>query len=397
MRSPFAPRPWQLAVLAMMVIAVWWALAVRFAYGGHWNALYCTGSSIRMPEWLEARESVYRVIRPVGYDGQWFHVLAHRPLEFRENASLMDAPRMRVQRILLPLAAWLLAFGRFEWVDPAYYTLMLVWLAAGVWWTARLAEVRGASPLWGLAFLLLPSSLSSVDRMLADGPLVAAAAGVFYYAETGRWRAAWVLALVAPFIRETGLILAAGACLAWLQQRRWKAVAAWAVAPAPFLLWLYWLRDVPGGVSHHWQGFFYSAARLITQPADYPYQPWLRWTLQGMDLASLAAFLCGCALALLLVWRRRREPARPQCVMWWTGALFAAAALALVHLNPRHAWDDFYSYGRVFSPIFLVLLLEGLERGRPALPLAVLGPVTARMGLQFVSPAWRILRGLAGL
>jgi len=68
-----------------------------------------------------------------------------------------------------------------------------------------------------------------------------------------------------------------------------------------------------------------------------------------------------------------------------------------VHLEPRHAWDNFYSYGRVFSPVFLILLLDGLERRRAALPLALTLPTTARVGLYFASPALRILRALTGL
>jgi len=397
MRISNLARPGALACLAAAAIVAWWALAAEFAYGGHWNALYCTGSRIRMPAWIESREAIYRASGPVGYDGQWFHVLAHKPLELRECARYLDAPRLRVQRILLPLAAWLLAWGKFEWVDPAYFALIASWLAAGVWWTARLAELRGASPLWGLVFLLLPSSISSVDRVLADGPLVAAAAGFFYFAETGRWRAAWLMAALAPFIRETGLLLAAAACMAWLWQRRWKAVAAWAVAGAPFIAWVHSLRDLPGGVGFEWKGLFASAVRLVTQPTDYPFQTWLRRTLQAMDLASLAGMLAACALGVSLLWRRRQECGSARCVARWTGVLFSAAALVIVHLEPRHAWDDFYSYGRVFSPIFLVLWLEGLEQGRLLLPAAVQAPVAARMGLQLASPAWRILRALTGV
>lgn len=396
MRSLLTARPWSLAAASMAAIALWWVLSVQFAYEGHWNALYCTGGRIPMPEWLENGERLYRFPGSVGYDGQWFHVLAHRPLEFRACARHMDAPRLRVQRILLPLSAWLLAFGQFEWVDPAYYTLMLLWLGAGVWWTARLAELRGMTPLWGVAFLLLPSSMSGVDRMLSDGPLVAAAAGFFYFIETGRRRAAWILAALAPFIRETGLLLPAAACLAWIWQRRWMALAAWLAAPVPFLAWMYSLRDLPGGTPFQWKGWFASAIRLITHPADYPLPPSLRWVLQTMDLASLAGFLGSSVLAVALLWRRRQECGGPQCAVWWTGALFGTAVLVLVHLEPRHAWDDFYSYSRVFSPIFLVLLLEGLERGKPALPAAVLAPVAARMGLQCASPALRTLLAITG-
>lgn len=395
MRRILAAPPRQIALLAMLLTALWWVLAVRFVYDGHWNALYCTGSTIRMPEWLESREDIYRVTAPVGYDGQWFHVLAHRPLAFREIARVLNLPRMRVQRILLPLAAWLLALGRFERVDPAYCALVLASLGAGVWWTARLAQLRGASPLWGLAFLLLPSSLGAIDRMVSDGPLVAAVAGFFYFLETGRWRAAWILAAAAPFIRETGLILPAAACAMFLGQRRWQLAAVWTAAPVPFLIWLYSLRDLPAGASFQWKGPFAAVVRLMLQPVDYPVQPLLRGSLQTLDLISLTGFLCASVLALILVWRRRRESGRPECASRWTGALFAAAALTLAHLEPPNAWDDFYSFGRVFSPVFLAGLLEGLERGRPVLPAALLAPLTLRMALAM--PARTILRGLAGL
>lgn len=390
-------RPRHLAIAAMIAITVWWGLAVRHAYEGHWNALYYTGSKMRMPEWLESRERIYRASGPVGYDGQWFHVLAHRPLEFRESARYMDAPKMRCQRILLPLAAWLLAFGRFEWVDPAYFLLVLVSMGAGVWWTARLAQLRGASAAWGLAFLVLPASMSSIDRMLSDGPLVAAAAGFFFFVETGRRRAAWVLTALAPFVRETGLMLAAGGFVVALWRRRWKAAGVWLCAGAPFLVWMLDLRDLPGGTAFVWKGVFASAVRILAQPTEYPFAPWLRLTLQAMDAASLAGFLAASVMAVILVWRRGQEISDARSTAWITGALFGAAALALAHLEPRHAWDDFYSYGRVFSPIFLVLFLEGLERRRAAAALFVLAPVSARMAVQFASPAWRILRGVTGL
>ncbi|MEJ5367006.1 MAG: hypothetical protein WHT08_01725 [Bryobacteraceae bacterium] len=384
--------PLRLAILAGLSILAWWTAAVEHFYGGRWNALYCTGSSVRMPQWLESRERIYRVLGPVGYDGQWFHVLAHDPPEFRESARYMDAPRMRCQRILLPLAAWLLAFGKFEWVDPAYFTLMLLWLGAGVWWTARLAELRGAAPLWGLGFLALPSTMSSIDRMLSDGPLAAAAAGFFFLLETGRRRAAWTMAALAPFLRETGLFLSAAACLAALLERKWRSAAVWLCAGAPFLLWMYELRDLPGGTSFRWKGVFASAIRIVEQSGNYAYAPWLRILLQGMDLASLAGFLLACALSLRLLWLRRKELSDLRSRTWITGALFGAAAFAIVHLEPRHAWDDFYSYGRVFSPVFLVVLLDGLERRRMTGPLLALAPVSARMALQFASPAWQIAR-----
>jgi hypothetical protein len=155
---------------------------------------------------------------------------------------------------------------------------------------------------------------------------------------------------------------------------------------------MYELRDLPGGTSFRWKGVFASAIRIVEQSGNYAYAPWLRILLQGMDLASLAGFLLACALSLRLLWLRRKELSDLRSRTWITGALFGAAAFAIVHLEPRHAWDDFYSYGRVFSPVFLVVLLDGLERRRMTGPLLALAPVSARMALQFASPAWQIAR-----
>lgn len=381
----------------MLGILLWWTLAVTFTYEGRWNALYCNGSAAHFPAWLEDREPLYRAPSLAGYDGQWYHLLAHRPLEFRQSAQYMDWPRLRCQRLLFPLAVWLLAFGQFSLVDPAYFTLMLLSLGAGVYWTARLSELRGASALWGLMFLLMPGPIGSIDRMLLDGPLLAAAAGLFYFLETGRTRAAWTLAVLAPFFRETGLLLTAAGCAVWVLRRDAKRFAAWVLAGVPFLLWMYELRDLHGGASYAWLGWFANFARALGREAAYPYpSPWLE-LLQWFDRVAMTAFLCALGFAVYLFVRWWRAGGTSRTAVAWTAGLFAAAALVMAHLEPAHVWDEAYAYGRVCSPMWFALFLGGLEQRRPAAPLAVLAPVAARMGLHLASPAWRALRGLTGL
>lgn len=348
-----------------------------------------------MPEWLENREPLYRWPGG-GYDGQYFHMLAHRPLEFRSLAPWMDRPRMRCRRILFPLLAWLLAAGRFAWVDAAYLALMALWLAAGVWSVAGLADRRGASAWWGLAFLALPASLGSVERMLVDGPLMAMLAGVLLALERGRWKTAWVLAAAAPFMRESGLLLPAAVALVLASRGSWKAAAGWAAACAPFLVWLYSLRDLPGGMGLRWSGPFASVVQLVLRPEAYEAYPEWRGWLRLLDLAALAGFLAACVwcLAGLKRWWSRRQ----ELGMWAAaaGAAFAGAALVLCHLEPRHAWDSVFSAGRVFAPVYLAMLLEGLETGRMAAFLWMLAPAALRALLPYGPVAWRALQTLGG-
>lgn len=377
------------AALAAAVIGLWWLLVILYVYEGQATALYMIGERTPAPAWLEEREPLYRWHGSGGYDGQYFHLLAHAPLDFRALAPLMDRPRMRCQRILVPLTAWLLAGGRAEWIDTAYYAVLLMTLAAGVGWTARLAQHLGASPWWGLAFLALPAALGSIGRLLVDGPLMAALAGFLLFAETGRWRAAWVLAAAAPFVRETGLVLAAAAALAWLSRGSWRKAALWAAAGIPFLLWLSTLRDLPGGADYRWAGLFHSI-RILAGGAEtferYPqYRPWL----QALDLAALAGFLWACGAILVQFWKwlmRQRSGGAGLAA----AAVSAAAALALCHFEPRHAWDSVFSLGRVFSPVYFGLLMGGIATGRPWPPVLCLAPAALQAALPLGAVTWRL-------
>lgn len=383
-------RPWLPALLAAAAISLWWLAIVRLVYQGQTTALFMIGEHTPMPDWLEKAEPPYRWKGSTGYDGQYFHLLAHAPFAFRRLAPLLDRPRMRTQRILVPCLAWLLAGGRQPWIDHAYLIVILAFLAAGVFWTARIAHHFGASPWWGAMFLALPASLASLERMLADGPLLAAAAGFLLYMETGRRRAAWLLAAAAPFIRESGLVLALAAAMLAYGRRSWKAAALWAAAAAPFLGWLYSIRDLPGGADFRWAGPFHSVLLLAAHPETITrYAAWRGW-LQALDLAVLFSLLGACLASLTRIWKAWRGQVAltaPAAV----AAITAAAALLACHLEPRHAWDSVFSAGRVFAPVYLGLLLEGLRTGRLWFPLSCLAPAALRSALPLIVAACRAL------
>lgn len=397
MEGPLRSRaPVWTAVAASLLVLGWWVLEVRYTHGGNWTGLYCTGTLFQLPPWLERQEAIVRDGGRQGYDGQIFHVLAHRPWPLGEIQPYLDPPQLRYQRILIPALAYTLALGRQVWIDPAYYSLMLALLGAGVYWTSRLAELRGASPWWGVAFLLLPSSLSAVDRMLVDGPLMASVAGFLFFWETGRWRWAALLAVAAPFIRETGMMLPAAAAAGALFRWSWAAAGKWALAGAPFGLWSLWLSRLPGGLHTHFAGLFHSIRLQLGQPVPVASPAWFGWVLYAAALLALVCLLGASTCVLYRCWRRRDEwSSSPQAALWFCGALFGASAWFISNVEPRAAWDDFYSSGRVFSPIFLAVFLDELSTVRPLAAGAFLLACSARIGLEFVSPALRILRGIA--
>ena len=54
-----------------------------------------------MPPEIEA-ENLVRFTGTIGYDGQWYHLMAHDPLMKRNYQIYMDHPALRYPRILMP-------------------------------------------------------------------------------------------------------------------------------------------------------------------------------------------------------------------------------------------------------------------------------------------------------
>ena len=91
----------------------------------------------------------------------------------RGFSAYLDASRMRYRRILVPFAAHLWRWARSMGGSSAYSAVILLsvfWAAIG---SARLRRDLGFDPACGLAFLLVPATLISMDRLTVDVALVA--------------------------------------------------------------------------------------------------------------------------------------------------------------------------------------------------------------------------------
>ena len=104
-----------MAVLCVLAVFAWQALAVHYNYGGNWTGLYCIGSRFAQAPGLTER--LWLFPDAYGYDGQFYHLIAHDPWQKRGFDRFVDNPRMRFRRILLPGLAHLSAGGRDRYVD----------------------------------------------------------------------------------------------------------------------------------------------------------------------------------------------------------------------------------------------------------------------------------------
>jgi len=323
-----------------------------------------------------------------GYDGQFYHYIAHDPFLERDARKSIDAPRLRYRRILVPLAAYLLAGGRSEWVDAAYRVLVWAFFLLGGYWLARLATLRNRSPAWGLAFALLPGALVSMDRLTVDIALAALCAGFVLLIATGRtgWPL-YTLLVLAGLVRDTGMLLAAAFAIWLLTRKQWGRAALFSTAVLPTLAWYLFVASrtqripLDGKLAWPLAGPFHFALH----PAPYPYAPQLTLFLHSLDLLAV----CGLMLALFLpIWLvRRRGAGAPER---WAMILFVVAAQLLWVWGD---WREVYSCARILSPLLFFLALEwfGTSWRLGLLPLLMVLP---RIAVQLSSQALHVAQGL---
>lgn len=380
-----------LALLSILIVAVWQELVIRYPYRGNQTALFCTGSRQTVP--APFRASTWLFQNSDGYDGQFYRYLAHDPFFQRGFASNMDDPRYRTQRILVPFIAWAVSAGRDGLIDRAYQYTVVAFCGLGVFWTCSYLALAGCPLWWGMpVFLLLPATLTSFDRMLVDGTLCAFFAGSLYYVRRGLWRPLYVIALMAPLVRDTGYLLVGGLILASVLERRWKRAALFATAAIPALLWWRFVvaHTGPSGAA----GIFEKPLTgLFERVMTFRYEhvaayPMLQGVIGAVGFLAILGYIL--SLAIAAVWLRSGRKKEGWDASAITVACFLLMGLAL---GSQYYLSDAYGYARPLSPLILWLVLRALAtRAWAALvPPALL---TAGVGIYLASPAFRVAKGL---
>lgn len=391
LRPRYSTR-WALAVgLATAMIAFsWQSLTAHFNYGGNWTAFFCTGTEYAVPPPLVS-ENIHIFRNSSGYDGQFYHYIAHDPFLQKGWEQHLDSPDWRYRRIFVPLAAFLLAGGQQAWVDQVYFTVILLSVFFGAYWLSQYSQLHGIHPAWGLGFLAVPAVIISLDRMTVDITLVALAAGFALYVKTGpAWKLYAVLAC-ACLTRETGFLLLGAYGLYLLWNRRIARALVFGTAAAPAIAWLLFVqtRIAPGQPRRY---LLHVSAVLPGEvllerfftPVSYPLPPAIAWTAVALDYLALLG-----VVAALLLGIRAAVTKRP-------GALEFAAlffALMIVLLGNVVGWYEPFGFSRTLSPLLLFLGMRGVIAGSwlDAVPLLMILP---RIILQMGPQALGVLQGL---
>ncbi len=379
------------ALLAVAFVLLWQFLTVHYNRGGNWTALFLTGDKYVIPPELEP--GTYK-FPGHGYDGEMYRYVAHDLFMQRGYAKYTDGPAQRYHRILVPALAYLLVGGYQPWIDASYIAVIAMFVLLGAYWLSRWAVLEGRHPAWALAFLLVPATLISIDRMTVDVSLAALTIAFAFYWRTGAWTRLFIILALACLVRETGVFLVGGCCLVELFRRRFVLAAIWASAALPALLWYVFIRQVFPEKTHFgvptWfaSGIDTGILRDLVHPLHYPLSPLLDTVARLGDVISLTAILLASLLAILFL------RARPLDASAIAAVLFVLLVVMLTNVN---YWNDINGYARVFSPLLLLVAMGSLASGSglpwwTGLVPAVL--VDLRLGMEFGSTAGGIVRGL---
>ena len=364
-------RPWHIALLCTVLACVWqWVLAAGY-FQGHWSGLFVSSSYFPLSPPVREEGTFVRP-NSVGFDGQFYHTMAHDPADLYGTDRFMDASHLRYSRILLPGLSYILGFGR--WVDRAYWGLELTSVFAGVLCLAALAQSAGRSLWWGAAFTILPPVYMSLERGLVDLPLCALIAAAVLSAERANLKTCWLALAAAGLVREMGLVAIAAFAFFALRQGRLRESAYWALAAAPALAWIgYVVLFIPqtATVPLSFPYPLFGVIQGIAHPVGYPYATWENTVLRVSDAIAVGGVMLAYALG------------------GWAGVrgrtLVAAAALAfavfgaIASSTPILEYHDPYNYCRQNGALLLMLLIAAIQSGRWTLllPLALLLPRAA--------------------
>jgi len=334
------------ALAALLIVAGWQAAQVHTAFGGNWTGLFYHDSEPALPAGFEGTYT-----HPAGgdYDGQYYRYLVRDPIPPFEFRKWLDAPAQRGSRVLVPGVAWMLSLGGRVAPDGVYAALIGLFAALGVYCSARWMEAHEVSGWAGLVFLIVPATVSSVDRMLVDVALGALVAGFLLAAETGNGWLLLACAAAAPLVRETGFALPAALLMTG---RGRQAIAAF----VPGGLWTaIVLAYYPPAERSREIGFLpLEWARRLLEPRQSA-DPTTERLLRSLDALALLALAALVAWTVKAAWPKRREPQAAAALVFLAGGML---------LGGLNVMSDPYHWGRVQSPWMVWAVLQSVADER---------------------------------
>lgn len=316
---------------------------------------------------IQPPPGAYVLAGTIGYDGQFYYVLAASPTIDAHAQAVFEAFEYRAQRIAYPALAWLFSGGGSEgglpWallgVNVAF--ALVATAATGAWLRAR-----GWTGWLALAVAFTPGVLLAILRDLTDVVGLAAALGALWAWSQRCERLTAGALVLAVLARETMLILVAVLAFdASRRRRRGERTMHPALLALPavlcFAAWeLYATARFDGAIplttapSNLWQAPGVGAVSALPELLDQ----------SAREVAWDLTYLVLCAAAVVAAVAAAGRDRGPE-------TLFCIGQAGVVVLLGEVFWVDHWSFTRITAPLFASLLLAGVSaRSRAAIAIA---------------------------
>lgn len=372
-----------ISILLALLIAI--LLMALTPYGGNVSAL------LRIDETLTGQRGAPAgtvVLKDPGYDGmEYWQIARNMPAFFqptRWNEITKASPgSYAYQRFLLPLLAFLLAFGQ-ENLLP--YSFLLINIAAIVA-TFFVISTKKHRHLYAFALCLSPAAMVSLQFSLAE-PLTIFLITTFLVRFTRTQRIDFPNALLlsaAVITREINIlfIVSVGGWLVW--KRQWKDVLALCIPAAAFVALhgiIYLIFDeIPFLMSTDKRALPLTAiVELVSGKRGYN-----RYTLSS--IALFIGFVLPATVWVIVEIIRKRTATFLHTML----LVFLCIMLAM----PDHIWGSITSIGRVITPVYPLFAMatakeDTLSTRLLAAILIVLG-LAAAIGLALMPHPYTVL------
>jgi hypothetical protein len=336
------------ALLGTLVISIW--VLVDVERSGR-NALNFIQPGEHGPS-VEAFHQDFpttQLPKGLGLDGQQYYVIARNPFHPTQVAPLLDRPRYRLQRPLLPWLAWMLhPTGGGYGLVWAFVVVGILAIFLGSMATGALAVQLGGKPWLAVAFAITPGAWFSLRATVADALALALAIAALALAHRERWLPAVLCGVAAVLAKEVIIVVLAGWVLwKWLSSRSRVALLLVVVPAAVIVAWWLALRIMLPG--HEQIG------ELVG-----PFVGWrdawnISWS-HGKELVGMAAAIGSVVVGIAAL--ERRGVSHP---LGWA----IAGNLVLAVLENGDVIGNNYGSTRALMPVLVLGVVALFTPGRP--------------------------------
>ncbi|MFI5272634.1 MAG: hypothetical protein ACHQ4H_06330 [Ktedonobacterales bacterium] len=286
-------------------------------------------------------------VSAVGYDGQFYYYLALRPSLIvtcaHDTAScpLDSQGLVRVERILYPMTARLLALGQPGLIPFALLLVNFLAILITAALVGQLCAEAGASRWLGAAAALYCGETLAFARDLADPYAAMWLVLAVWLARKDRWLWAAAAGAAAILTREQLIFLVPLLAIPLLAQRRWRTLALTAaILVVPVAAWQIALHSLYGA---------WPLLRGDSQAATLDAIPfaglWAQRAAGDFRLEVLAVAIPLIATAIVAALALRRDG--PRGVLRDPLAAMVLLYTLLVSLNAARQWVDLWAPSRL--------------------------------------------------